>query len=157
MSHNLQILEKVIFFEDLQVILLSFLEIFIITKVTKNAPSLSVQVWRSLCIMFVTLKTIAAFWTKIFSLALTKAKENEASDRKFIFVHTSSIAYSRLITGFTHLEKNCDECSEFVEQSEGHFANHSPSFDARHDCTAHLVVFLRGRVAQSNAMDRGLG
>ena len=44
LSHTLQILEKVIFFEDLQEILLSFLEIFIITKVTKNAPSLSVQV-----------------------------------------------------------------------------------------------------------------
>ena len=44
LSHTLQILEKVIFFEDLQMVLLSFLEIFIITKVTKNAPSLSVQV-----------------------------------------------------------------------------------------------------------------
>ena len=108
--------------------------------------------------MCLALKAITAFWTKIFSLALLKAKKNKASLKEnSLFVHTSSIAYSRLITGFTHLEKNCDECSEFVEQSEGHFANHSPSFDARHDCTAHLVVFLRGRVAQSNAMDRGLG
>ena len=47
-SHTLQILGKVIFFEDLQMILLSFLEIFIIVKVSKNVPKLSVQVWRSL-------------------------------------------------------------------------------------------------------------
>ena len=44
LSHTLQILEKVIFFEDLQMILLSFLEIFIITKVAKNVPKLDVQV-----------------------------------------------------------------------------------------------------------------
>ena len=49
LSHTLQILGKVIFFEDLQMILLSFLEIFIIIKVWKNVPRLSVQVWRSLC------------------------------------------------------------------------------------------------------------
>ena len=44
LSHTLKILGKVISFEDLQMILLSFLEIFIITKVTKNVPRLSVQV-----------------------------------------------------------------------------------------------------------------
>ena len=49
LSHNLQILGKMIFFEDLQMILLSFLEIFIIANVSKNVPKLSVQVWRSLC------------------------------------------------------------------------------------------------------------
>ena len=48
LSHTLQILKKVIFFEDLQMVLLSFLKIFIVTKVTKSAPSLSVQEWRSL-------------------------------------------------------------------------------------------------------------
>ena len=47
-SHTLQILEKVIFFEDLQMILLSFLDIFISTKVAKSVPRLSFQVWRSL-------------------------------------------------------------------------------------------------------------
>ena len=31
-------------FEDLQMILISFLEIFIITKVSKNVPKLDVQV-----------------------------------------------------------------------------------------------------------------
>ena len=51
LSHTLQILEKVISFEDLQMILLSFLEIFITSKVTKNVPRLSVQVWRSLWFM----------------------------------------------------------------------------------------------------------
>ena len=47
LSHNLQILGKVIFFEDLQMILLSFLEIFNNAKVSKNVPKLSVQVERS--------------------------------------------------------------------------------------------------------------
>ena len=49
LSHTLQILGKVIFFEDLQMILLSLLEKIIIAKVLKNVPKLSVQVWRSLC------------------------------------------------------------------------------------------------------------
>ena len=44
LSYALQILGKVMFFEDLQMILLSFLEIFIITKVAKNVPKLDVQV-----------------------------------------------------------------------------------------------------------------
>ena len=44
LTHTLQILGKVIVFEDLQMVLLLFLEIFIITKVAKNAPKLSVQV-----------------------------------------------------------------------------------------------------------------
>ena len=48
LSHTLQILGKVIFFEDLQMMLLSSLEIFIFTKVGKNVPKLDVQVWRSL-------------------------------------------------------------------------------------------------------------
>ena len=48
LSHTLQILGKVIFFEDLQMILLSLLEKIIIAKVLKNVPKLSVQVWRSL-------------------------------------------------------------------------------------------------------------
>ena len=43
-SYALQILEKVISFKDLQMTLLSFLEIFIITKVAKNVLKLSVQV-----------------------------------------------------------------------------------------------------------------
>ena len=42
LSHTLEILGKVIFFEDLQMELLLFLEIFIITKVAKNVPKLSV-------------------------------------------------------------------------------------------------------------------
>ena len=41
---------KVIFFEDLQMMLLSSLEIFIFTKVGKNVLKLNVQVWRSLWI-----------------------------------------------------------------------------------------------------------
>ena len=48
LSYTLQILGKVIFFEDLQMILLSLLEKIIIAKVLKNVPKLSVQVWRSL-------------------------------------------------------------------------------------------------------------
>ena len=48
LSHTLQILGKVIFFEDLQMMLLSSLEIFIFTKVAKNVHKLDVQVWRSL-------------------------------------------------------------------------------------------------------------
>ena len=44
LSYNLQILGKVMFFEDLQMILLSFLEILIIIKVAKNVPKLDVQV-----------------------------------------------------------------------------------------------------------------
>ena len=48
LSQTLQILGKVIFFEDLQMMLLSSLEIFIFTKVGKNVPKLDVQVWRSL-------------------------------------------------------------------------------------------------------------
>ena len=44
LSHTLQILGKVILFEDLQMVLVSFTEIFIITKVAKNVPKLSVQV-----------------------------------------------------------------------------------------------------------------
>ena len=43
-SYALQILGKVMFFEDLHMMLLSFLEIFIITKVAKNVPKLDVQV-----------------------------------------------------------------------------------------------------------------
>ena len=50
LRHTLEILGIVIFFEDLQMILLSFLEIFITKKVWKNVPRLSVQVWRSLCL-----------------------------------------------------------------------------------------------------------
>ena len=49
LSHTLQILGKVIFLEDLHMMLLSSLEIFICTKVGKNVPKLDVQVWRSLC------------------------------------------------------------------------------------------------------------
>ena len=48
LSHTLQILGKEIFFEDLQMMLLSSLEISIFTKVGKNVPKLDVQVWRSL-------------------------------------------------------------------------------------------------------------
>ena len=48
LSQVLQILGKVIFFEDFEMILLSILEFFIIAKVSKNVPKLSVQVWRSL-------------------------------------------------------------------------------------------------------------
>ena len=44
LSHTLQILEKVMFFEDLQMVLILLLEIFIITNVAKNVPKLSVQV-----------------------------------------------------------------------------------------------------------------
>ena len=43
LSHTLQTLGKVIFFEDLKMVLLLFLEIIIITKVPKNIPKLSVQ------------------------------------------------------------------------------------------------------------------
>ena len=50
LSHTLEILGKVISFEDVQMILLSFLEILIIAKVSKTIPKLSVQVWRSLCL-----------------------------------------------------------------------------------------------------------
>ena len=73
-------------------------------------------------------------------------------------MHTSSMAYSRLITGFTQLEKKHENLKKkshrkFPEQFEGLYINHSPSFDARHDCAAHFVIFLRGRVAQSHSMD----
>ena len=44
LSHALQILGKGIFFEDLQMILQSFLEIFITKKVVKTVPKLDVQV-----------------------------------------------------------------------------------------------------------------
>ena len=47
LSHTLQILGKVILFEDLQMVLLLSLETFIITKVAKNVPKLSVHVQRS--------------------------------------------------------------------------------------------------------------
>ena len=46
LSHSFQIFRKVLFFEDLQMILLSVLEIFIGTKVAKNMPKLYIQMWR---------------------------------------------------------------------------------------------------------------
>jgi hypothetical protein len=56
-------------------------------------------------------------------------------------------------TGKKNMKKKGESHRKFPEQFEGLYINHSPSFDASHDCAAHFVIFLRGRVAQSHSMD----
>ena len=67
LSHTQQILGKVIFFEDSQMMLLSSLEIFIFTKIGKNVPKLDVQVcstpWLRLLMSYIELgHVVKALW-----------------------------------------------------------------------------------------------
>ena len=117
LSHTLQMLGKLVFFENLQMILLSFLEIFIIAKVSKNVPKLFVQVWRSLwfsigkmnCTLFTPHSNLEVYLNTYYTVTITNQPlhlRNALATKKITIIVQIQKTIIRMVQRLLFVKKN---------------------------------------------------